>query len=236
MDEPLLVILSGTGQKEALLFGEHLWKWRMQNFRNDGDFKTFDTLMGKIMLYLAGTSANQRFSVDYNRIFQGTSEALIRAYYFDETFVFDADAEITLQLKGVSNGVEQEVPMTPRGTYFEADLSKLTPGGYMFTARVNGTGFTRNGSFTILDFEVEKQLVATDYKKLGRLAEKTGGKLYFPAESTQFLDSLLTDDRFLPVQKSELIVVSLIDYRWLLALVAIALACEWFIRKYNGLI
>jgi hypothetical protein len=236
MDEPLLVILSGTGQKEALLFGEHLWKWRMQNFRNDGDFKTFDTLIGKIMLYLAGTSANQRFSVDYNRIFQGTSEALIRAYYFDETFVFDADAEITLQLKGVSNGVEQEVPMTPRGTYFEADLSKLTPGGYTFTARVNGTGFTRNGSFTILDFEVEKQLVATDYKKLGRLAEKTGGKLYFPAEATQFLDSLLTDDRFLPVQKSELIVVSLIDYRWLLALVAIALACEWFIRKYNGLI
>jgi hypothetical protein len=101
---------------------------------------------------------------------------------------------------------------------------------------VKRTSLARDGSFTILDFDVEKQLFATDYKKLGRLAEKTGGTLYFPAETDKLVDSLLRDERYLPVQKSKQIVVSLIDYRWLLALVAIALACEWFIRKYNGLI
>jgi hypothetical protein len=31
-------------------------------------------------------------------------------------------------------------------------------------------------------------------------------------------------------------VVPLIDWKYLLAIIALALAAEWFIRKYNGLI
>jgi len=51
----------------------------------------------------------------------------------------------------------------------------------------------------------------------------------------QLRNDLLSKDRFLPVQKSEQNIVSLIDFRVLLALIAATLAIEWFIRKYNGL-
>ena len=47
---------------------------------------------------------------------------------------------------------------------------------------------------------------------------------------------LLEDDRFVSVQKSEQKVVPLIDWKYLLALIAVLLSLEWFIRKYNGLI
>jgi hypothetical protein len=56
-----------------------------------------------------------------------------------------------------------------------------------------------------------------------------------PSEVSLLIEDLLQDDRFLPTQKSELIVVSLIEFKWLLALIAVALTAEWFIRKYNGL-
>ncbi|MGB6152906.1 MAG: VWA domain-containing protein, partial [Pricia sp.] len=88
----------------------------------------------------------------------------------------------------------------------------------------------------ILDFDVEKQLVTTDYQKLGRLANKSGGALYFPAQTETLVSDLLKDNRFLPVQKGEQNTVSLIDYRILLALIVLTLAAEWFIRKFNGLL
>lgn len=235
MQEPLLAIINASGQKEAVLFGENLWRWRMQNFRDLGNFDSFDNLFGQIFLFLDDQKANERFSIDYKPIFQGSREAKVRANYFDETFAFETDASLMLKVRGKDNGISREVPMLLGGNYYEADLSDLPAGDYTFTAGVEGVDFSREGAFTILDFEVEKQLTATDYPKLGRLAQKTGGALFFPAQIDTLTEALLSDSRFLPVQKSELIVVSLIDYLWLLAIIATSLAGEWFIRKYNGL-
>lgn len=236
INEPLLAVINDQSRKEAVLFAENLWKWRMQAYRNQGSFENFDALIGKIILYLASDNTNRRFSLDYSPLFQGNNDARIRASFFDETFVFDGNASLLLRINGTDNSVNREVPMLLKGSYFEADLTDLPPGTYNFTARVEGEKFSGSGSFTILDFEVEKQLLATDYKRLGRLADKTGGKLYFPDTSTDLLQFLAEDERFAPVRKSKQIVVSLIDFRWLLAIIAASLAIEWFIRKFNGLI
>jgi hypothetical protein len=235
MQEPLLAIINGSGQKEAVVFGENLWRWRMQNFKDQGNFNSFDALIGKIFLYLGNTKTNERFSIDYNPVFQGSNEARVRASFFDETFAFDPQASLLINVSGKDNGISREIPMLLMGNYYEADLSDLPAGNYTFTARVEGEDFSESGGFTILDFNVEQQLMATDFRKLGRLAQKTGGMLYFPTQTDALTEKLLTDDRFRPVQKSELIVVSLIDHLWLLAIIAASLTAEWFIRKYNGL-
>lgn len=235
MQEPLLAIINASGQKEAVLFGENIWRWRMQNFRDHGNYDGFDNLFGQIFLFLDDQKANERFSIDYKPIFQGSREAKVRANYFDETFAFESEASLMLIVRGKDNEISREVPMLLGGNYYEADLSDLPAGDYTFTAGVEGADFSREGAFTILDFEVEKQLTATDYSKLGRLAQRTGGALFFPAQIDTLTDTLLSDSRYLPVQKSELNVVSLIDYLWLLAIIATSLAGEWFIRKYNGL-
>ncbi|MFT5679087.1 MAG: hypothetical protein ACI9FY_001636, partial [Patiriisocius sp.] len=48
--------------------------------------------------------------------------------------------------------------------------------------------------------------------------------------------ALVSDARFATIQKSEQKTVPLIDWKYLLGLIALTLALEWFIRKYNGLI
>ena len=50
------------------------------------------------------------------------------------------------------------------------------------------------------------------------------------------INDLLSDSRFATIQKSSKKIVPLIDWKYLLALIALSLATEWFIRKYNGLI
>ncbi|NNE77590.1 MAG: VWA domain-containing protein, partial [Pricia sp.] len=236
IDEPLLVLFKDDLEREAILFGENIWKWRIQSYRNDADFKNFDDLIGKIILYLATNITRERLTVDYNSVYQGSTEAIISATYFDETFVFDENATILLRVKNTDTETSLEMPMLLKGRYYEADLSNLAPGNYGFTATVTNENLSESGRFTILDFDIEKQFLSTDYRKLGRLAQNTEAELYFSSQKDDLMTTLMEDTRFLPIQKSKQNVVSLIDFRILLAIIVAALALEWFIRKYNGLI
>ena len=236
LDQPLLALLSDGTQREAMLFGENSWKWRMQSFRNDRNFTNFDDFIGSLIRYLSTNASKERLTLEYSSVFSGNNTAKITATYFDKTYIFDANATLDLTLKNTETGNMTERPMLLKGRYYEADLSNLAPGKYNFTATVRDENLSKSGSFTIFDFDVEKQLVSTDYQKLGRLAANTGGNRYFPSQIEMLLADLLQDVRYIPVQKGEQNTVSLIDFRMLLALIVFVLAVEWFIRKYNGLL
>ncbi|WP_289062794.1 VWA domain-containing protein [uncultured Zobellia sp.] len=236
LNQPLLAVFEEGKKRDAVLYGEHIWKWRMQNYRNEQSFKNFDDLIGKLTLYLASNKSRERLTLDYENTYTGSGNARISATYFDKTFVFDANAEMLLKLKNSETKTTSEIPMLLRGNYYEADLSNLSAGKYDFTVSVKKENQSKSGSFIILDFDVEKQFLSTNYEKLQRLAQNTGGSLFYPNQNQDLIQDLLGDDRFLPTRKNKQNVVSLIDFGLLLGLMVIALAAEWFLRKYNGLI
>lgn len=240
LNQPLLAVYDtengAVNGRGAILFGENLWKWRMQTFRNDQSFKNFDDFLGKLVLYLTTTKPKTRLMLDYSPIYDGSSNALITATYFDETFIFDANANLVIKLKEKDTGISKEVPMLLQKDYYETDLSDLPAGQYDFTATVKNENLSKSGSFTISDFDVEQQFQSTNYKKLERLANAAGGQLYFPSEIQTLIKQLDGDARFVPVQRGRENVVSLIDFRILLGIIVTALSAEWFIRKFNGLI
>lgn len=235
LKEPLLHVTEQEGQREAILFGENIWKWRVQSYRNDKNFKNFDEFIGKLVRYLAITKPKTRFSLDYESVYEGTNNAKIKATYFDRAYEFDGNAVIDLQVQHMETKKVSQSTMLLKNGYFEADLTDLPAGKYDFTVKVTNENLTKSGSFTVLDFNVEQRFSSSDYKKLARLAKSTSGKSYFSDQTASLTDELMASDRFLPVQKSEQNIVSLIDFRLLLALIAATLALEWFIRKYNGL-
>jgi hypothetical protein len=128
------------------------------------------------------------------------------------------------------------MPMLLKNGYYEADIRTLPSGDYSFTASVMDENLTKTGKFTILEYDLEQQLLSSNYKKLERLAKGTNATLYFPSEASKFIGDIIKDNRFVPIQKSKQNVVSLIDFKILLGIIAAALTSEWFIRKYNGLI
>ncbi len=235
MDQPLLTTAEEDTAKHAILVGENIWKWRVQNYRNDQTFKDFDAFLGKLILYLSTSKGKNRFVLDYSSIYNNSSETKIKATYFDEAFIFDSNASINIKVESKSTNTSVEVPMLLKDGYYEADLSNLPPGKYDFVATVTKGNLSRSGSFSILDFDAEKQFSSSNYAKLNRLAKNTGGKLYFPDQMDSLVKALETDPKFVPVQKSKQNVVPLIDFKFLLGIIIAALSLEWFIRKYNGL-
>ena len=123
-----------------------------------------------------------------------------------------------------------------KGGFYEVDLGSLPVGNYSFKVTVNTKNQSKSGNFTILDFNVEKQFSSSNYMKLNQLSKDSGGAVFYPNEIDSLIQNIASDERFVPTQKGKENVVSLIDFRILLALIVFVLALEWTIRKYNGLI
>ena len=235
MDEPLLALVKGT-KREALLLGRGLWKWRMSDFRSNGSFEYFDSALGKILLFLTAEGTNSRLTLDYQAVYRGLGTDAIRARFFDESFRFDPEASLSLRLTDSTGQQVDSRPLALRRDYYEAGLGGLQAGTYRFEVTETASNLSASGQFNLLTFDLEAQQISSDARKLGDLAQQTGGQLFYASSRADLRDSLLLADRFRPVQKSRRNVVSLIDYRWLLLLLVLTLGSEWAIRKYNGLL
>ncbi|MCL6266022.1 VWA domain-containing protein [Flagellimonas myxillae] len=236
LETPLFALLTEGNRREAVLFGENIWRWRAQNFRNSQNFSDFDNFVGKLMVYLSNSDRRSRLELDYDIVFDGSSLARIRASYYDESYGFDSNASLRIEITGTENGFTREAPLVFKGSFYEVDLSDLQAGEYTFTVTVLDDNVKKSGSFKILDFNPENQVLSSNFAQLSQLAENNNGNLYFPDQMDALISELSNSQRYAPVQKSRQNVVSLIDFKVLLGIIALALSMEWFIRKYNGLI
>ena len=116
------------------------------------------------------------------------------------------------------------------------DLSSIEAGQYDFTIKHNSETVSISGGFKILEYNVEQQFLNADIDKLKSLASNSRGEAYYSSESNRLIEGLLADNRYKTIQRSTKNIVPLIDWKYLLGLIALSLFLEWFIRKYNGLI
>lgn len=112
----------------------------------------------------------------------------------------------------------------------------MAPGNYSFTVKELNSNSVYSSNFEVLDFDIEKQFVNPDWNKLNQLSIQTHGKTFLSNQVETLIQQLLADDSYKAIQKTLIKKSPLIDWIWLLVVIAIALASEWFIRKYNGLI
>ena len=233
---PLLATMEINGKRDAIWDGEGFWRWRADSFLQTESFQSFDDFIGNLVQYLASNKRRSRLEVASETFYYNNNPVKISAQYFDKNYVFDSRASLNITVKNTETKKTTTFPMLLRNNYFEVDLNSLPAGEYDYTVSVADEAISSSGSFTILDFNVEQQFLNADVEKLRRLAENTNGKSYFTTAYDELVEALLEDANFQNIQRSEQKVIPLIDWEYLLALIALALAAEWFIRKYNGLI
>ena len=233
---PMLATIDINGKRDAIWDGEGIWKWRARSFVETGSFEAFDNFIGKLVQYLASNKRRSRLEVSSETFYYNNNEISISAQYFDQNYVFDPRASLTITVINTETEAQTVFPMLLRSNFYEVDLNSLPAGEYRYTVSVRDEAVARSGSFTILDFNVEQQFLNANVAKLRRVATNTQGSAQFIGQTEGLITSLIEDDRFQAVQKSEQKVTPLIDWKYLLGLIALTLAIEWFIRKYNGLV
>ncbi|WP_179319877.1 vWA domain-containing protein [Winogradskyella helgolandensis] len=235
-EDILLATFEADGTKHAILNGEDIWRWRAQSFINTNSFNNFDEFINKLVQYLSSNKKRKRINIDYKSFYNGNDDVIISAQYFNKTFEFDNSASLSIVLNNKDDESIREVPLLLNNGNYTVDLSGINAGLYDFTIKHNSESISASGSFQILEYNVEQQFLNADITKLKSIAANSNGSAYFPSQTTELINRLLSDNRYKTIQKSTKNIVPLIDWKYLLGLIALSLFIEWFIRKYNGLI
>ena len=236
INEPLLATFEANKRREAVIFGENIWKWRAQSYLNSKSFNDFDNFIGKLVQYLASDKRRNRLDLDYESFYIGNSNIIINAQFFDKNYVFDDRETLTIMVKDKLSDGKIEFPFVLKSNNYQVDLSSLPPSEYNFIVKAKKENISKTGNFIILEYDVEQQFLNANVTKLQGLAANSGGKGYFIENTETLIDDLINDNRYVSIQKSNKNIIPLIDWRFLLAIIVFSLSAEWFLRKYNGLI
>jgi hypothetical protein len=235
-NQPLLAFAENQGKRTAFLFGENIWKWRADSYVDKKSFAEFDIFLDKTIQYLASNNARKSLVVNHERFYNSGEGIEITAQYFNKNYELDEKARLTISVTNSKTKQVKHYDLLRTSNAFKVNLDGLAAGNYTFSVKELNSNSSYNSSFEVLDFDIEKQFVNPDWSKLNQLANQTKGKAYLANQADALIKQLLADDTYKAVQKTLVKKSPLIDWIWLLVLIAISLAAEWFIRKYNGLL
>ena len=235
-NSPLLAFAENQGKRSAFLLGENLWKWRLQSHIDNQSYEKFDVFIDKIIQFLASNGAKKSLVVHHENFYNSGESIEISAQYFNKNYEFDEKARLTISVTNSKTKQTKNYDLLKGNNSYKVNLDGLLAGQYDFSVKELNSKTTYSSHFEILDFDIEKQFVNPDVEKLSQLAALTQGKVNYPNQVEALIKTLLENENYKAVQKTVVTKTPLIDWVWLLILIALSLSAEWFIRKYNGML
>ena len=235
-NQPLLAFSDYQGRRSAFLMGENIWKWRAHSFIEKKSFEEFDVFLDKTIQFLASNDSKKSLIVNHERFYNSGDALEITAQYFNKNYEFDEKARLTIAVTNSKTKQVKRYDLLKTNNSFKVNLDGLAAGQYSFIVKELNSNASYSSTFEILDFDIEKQFVNPDMAKLKQLASQTKGAVFVPNQVDDLIKMLLENEDYKAIQKDIVKKTPFIDWIWLLVLIAISLAAEWFIRKYNGLL
>ena len=233
---PLLAFAENQGKRSAFLLGENIWGWRLKSHIDNQSYEKFDVFIDKIIQFLASNDSKKSLVVNHESFYNSGEPIEISAQFFNKNYEFDEKARLSISVTNTKTKQTKNYDLLKGNNSFKVNLDGLLAGSYNFSVQELNSKTRYSGHFEILDFDIEKQFVNPDVEKLNQLATQTQGKVNYPNQLDALIKILLEDENYKAVQKEVVMKTPLIDWIWLLVLIAISLASEWFIRKYNGML
>lgn len=232
---PLLALYEEGKANRGILDAQGIWRWRTGIYEKNRSFGAFDSFMQGLVQYLASTQQKTRLQVQYENFYYQNTQAKIRAQYFDNNYQLNRDAGLEIKIfKGDS--LVKEIPMMPSGLYQETALDDLEEASYRFIITETTSNEKSTGEFEILAYDIEEKFARANIEDLQKLADITGAKVFFTEDLEELANNLIEKNIYQIKEREIVKTEPLITLQFLLAVLLVSLALEWFLRKYFGLL
>jgi hypothetical protein len=234
-EKPLLVLSAEDTRKIALMLGEGMWRWRLNEFDRTENTLFFDEVFGKLIQFLSTTEDKRKFrSYPVRQEFSDTEPVVFESQVYNDIFepVYGNSVEIDITDE---NGERQDYNyvISPGNTRYQ--IGGLKEGVYRYRARtlLNKRPEEVRGEFAVVERQAELQNLTADFDLLRKLSQNTGGSFY-SAEKVDVLQSNLRQSEATSVIHSEETYDSLINLKWVFWLLLLMVTAEWGLRKFYG--
>lgn len=233
--KPLLLIQRTNERSTAVLLGEGIWSWRLQEFAQNQSHTAFDEMISKIIQFLSTKEDKRKFKVypiknEYLNSESVVFETEVYNDIYEQTYGHKIDLKI-VDDKNNSHGYSFVI--SDKNSRYR--ISGLENGIFTYQANavINGNNETVTGSFTVKDLQIETTKLTADHNLLRNVAALNGGKFYGKNQLDQLKNDILNQEVINKIYTSETF-LSIINMKWGFFILLLFVSIEWFLRKFHG--
>jgi hypothetical protein len=234
-NDPLIYFNKRGQMKIGVIYGEGIWRWKMNEFIRTGSQDGFAEFINKITQYVLVKQNTSKLRVNFPKRFTKDEDVLVNATFYNQSLEPVSDAEIRLEVRN-EKGKLSKVGFGVSGKQYTASLGKLSPGIYKWKAigTRNGQSEVKKGVFVVEDMELEDLDTYADHQIMRQIAKTTGGKFFELKNAKGVLKAIRNRDDITTLSYREATFKDLVDLKWLFFLLLAFLTIEWFLRRWFG--
>lgn len=232
---PLIQFLSSNSHKQCTILGEGIWRWRFNEYLENGNSKLFDSFFSKLIQYLLSSDKKDRFIVDLEQEFKENDPIKIYSKLYNDNYELVNSVNVQFELfKDSIKILEKKFNSYDNG--YSLTLNQLGPGNYTYKAssELGKNSYHKKGSFIVKELKLEYIKTNTDFQFLKQLSSKYNGNLFTTSELNNLASNLLNNDDVVEIIHIDSKNDEIIKWKLLFLLITLFLILEWFIRKFSG--
>ncbi len=233
--KPLLIANTTSARKSAVLAGEGLWLWRLEEFSLTDKQEIIDEVVMKTLQLISVKDDKRKlrvypispdFSIDEKVIFENEAYNDIYERIYNQDIKLDITDE---------QGKVRSFSYTTTKDNSRFEITGLPEGVYRYKAstQVLGKGEVVDGQFIVRNTDLESLNTTADFNMLRTLATQNNGKFFVANQLEKlkdFLSSNKAPDKVTSVEEMN----EFINLKWVFFVLLILATVEWGIRKYLG--
>ncbi len=244
--KPLLALnLTAGGRKTAVLAGEGLWAWRLEEYALTDKQEVVDELIQKVIQLISVKEDRRKLRVyPIRNEFVAGEKVIFETELYNDIYERLYDKPVRLEVSD-EKGITRSYTYTPTAANSRFEISRLPEGAYRFRASVStgdvslnnrsGSAATEQstGQFVVRDLQLEALNTTANHNLLRLVSEQTGGQFYGPNRVDDLVRNLTGRPRPARLTSTEEM-NELINWRWLFFVVLVLASIEWGLRKFYG--
>lgn len=232
---PLLAFNKNGAYKTGMLLGEGIWRWRLQDYSNNGSSDLFNELIVQTAQYLVSKEDKSLFRVFRKTAYSENEKVQFEAEVYNKSYELVTTSDANMK---IFNEQKEEFSYTfsKVGDSYKLNSGSLKPGSYTYVATSTSKDgkLTRTGEFSVEELKVEQNNTVANHQLLFNLSDVTGGEVLSISGLSSLDEKLKKQENLVDVIYQEKDVDDLINMKVIFFFILLLLGIEWFVRKRNG--
>jgi hypothetical protein len=232
---PLIAFSQTTDRKTAVITGEGIWRWRMNNFARVNNHNAFNEIINRTIQFLAVVEDKNFFRVTTENFIFENEQAIFEAELYNPSYELVNTPDVNLTITN-EQGISFDYVFGRTHNAYRINAGIFPVGEYQYQAKTTfgNDEFEASGLFTVSPLNIEGINTVANHQLLFQLAENSGGKMYYPGQLNDLHEELLQRTDMKPILYTQYQYEDLVNMKWIFFIILVLLSVEWFVRKYSG--